>query len=65
MRQIADLSDVASSMTMHTTGQSGHVASRHYDDMIESRRLVRHHPILWDEASLRSSRPERLLLRPR
>jgi penicillin G amidase len=65
MRQIVDLSHPASSVSMHTTGQSGHVGSRHYDDMIESWRQVRHHPIFWDEASLQSSRPERLLLLPR
>jgi len=33
-RQIVDLSDWNNSLFMHTTGQSGNVLSRHYDDLI-------------------------------
>ncbi len=39
-RQIVDLSDWNSSLFMHTTGQSGNVLSRHYDDFIERHQAV-------------------------
>jgi penicillin G amidase len=64
MRQIVDLSDLSASVTMNATGQSGHVGSRHYDDMILPWSRVRYHSTLWDEKSLRSSRTERLVLTP-
>lgn len=35
MRMVVDLSDLDRSISMNTTGQSGHPLSRHYDDMIE------------------------------
>ena len=65
MRQVLDLSDLSRSLTIHTTGQSGHPGNRHYDDMIDSWKNVRYHPTFWDEAALESSRPERLTLAPR
>jgi penicillin amidase len=64
MRQIVDLSNLASSVTMNATGQSGHAGSRHYDDMIQSWAQVRYHPTLWEEKDLRSSHPDRLMLTP-
>jgi penicillin G amidase len=64
MRQIVDLSDFSSSVMMNATGQSGHVGSRHYDDMILPWARVRYHSTLWEEKSLRSSRAERLVLSP-
>ncbi len=39
-RQIVDLSDWNSSLFMHTTGQSGNVLSRHYDDLINRHQAV-------------------------
>ena len=39
-RQIVDLSDWNSSLFMHTTGQSGNVLSRHYDDLIGRHQAV-------------------------
>ncbi len=65
MRQIVDLSDLSRSVTIHTTGQSGHPGNPHYDDMIDSWRNLKYHPTLWDSESLESSRPQRLLLMPR
>ncbi len=47
MRMIIDLSDLSQSQTMHTTGESGHPFSPHYDDMIESWRNILYHPQLW------------------
>jgi penicillin amidase len=39
-RQVIDLADLNNSLFMHTTGQSGNVFSRHYDDLIERHRDV-------------------------
>jgi penicillin G amidase len=65
MRQVIDLSDLSRSVMIHTTGQSGHPGNRHYDDMIGPWKDVKYHPSLWDDASLESSRPQRLTLTPR
>ncbi len=43
-RQLVDLGALGQSLSMHTTGQSGHVGSPHYDDMIEAWRAGRYHP---------------------
>jgi len=65
MRQIIDLSDLSRSVTIHTTGQSGHPGNRHYDDMIDSWRKAQYHTTLWDAAALEASKPDRLVLVPR
>jgi penicillin amidase len=46
-RFIADLGDLGNSLTMHTTGQSGHLFHRHREDFIEPWQEVRHHPTLF------------------
>jgi penicillin amidase len=65
MRMIVDLADLDASATMNATGQSGHVGNRHYSDMIQPWADVRYHPTYWDEAALRTTSMERLVLRPR
>ena len=62
VRRIIDLSR---SVTIHTTGQSGHPGNLHYDDMIDSWRKVQYHSTLWDAVALEASGPERLVLVPR
>ncbi len=47
-RLIANLADLAASLSMHAPGQSGHPASKHYDDFIKPWRNVEHHPMLFD-----------------
>ena len=47
-RQIANLADLAASLSMHAPGQSGHPASKHYDDFIKPWRNVEYHPMLFD-----------------
>lgn len=44
-RHIIDLSDIAASRFMITTGASGNVLSRHYDDLIRRHRDVEHLPM--------------------
>ncbi|MFO7631739.1 MAG: penicillin acylase family protein [Caldilinea sp.] len=46
-RHIIDLSDIAGSRFMITTGLSGNVLSRHYDDLIRSHRDVEYLPMLF------------------
>lgn len=47
-RMIANLADLAGSLSIHAPGQSGHPASKHYDDFIKPWRNVEHHPMLFD-----------------
>ena len=47
-RLIANLADLASSLSIHAPGQSGQPASKHYDDFIKLWRNVEHHPMLFD-----------------
>ncbi|MBS3783627.1 MAG: penicillin acylase family protein [Anaerolineae bacterium] len=63
-RQIIDLGDLTRSVSMHTTGQSGHPFHRHYDDMIASWRDVEHHPMLWDRQDVEAGAEGVLVLTP-
>jgi penicillin amidase len=65
MRQIVDLSNLGASQVMHTTGQSGHTGSRHYDDMVGPWLAVRYHPEYWSSAALQAAGTEKLELTPR
>lgn len=64
MRMIVDLTDFTQSVTMHTTGQSGHPMSPHYDQMIESWRTGQYHPMLWTREQVEGDAQQRLTLRP-
>ncbi|MBN2323992.1 MAG: penicillin acylase family protein [Spirochaetes bacterium] len=64
MRQIIDLGDLSASLTMHTTGQSGHPGHTHYDDLIDPWRLVQYHPTLWEKGDVEKSSKHRLILKP-
>jgi penicillin amidase len=46
-RQIVDMGDLSQSFTIIPPGQSGHVASPHYDDLAQSWLEGRYHPMLW------------------
>ena len=63
-RQIVDLDDLANSVSMHTTGQSGHPYHSHYDDMIDPWRNIEYHPMLWEEADVEADAEGVLVLRP-
>jgi len=64
MRMIVDLGDFAKSVTIHTTGQSGHPYSKHYDDMIELWRNIEYHPMLWTQEQVEKAAVDRLILKP-
>lgn len=63
-RQIVDLADLNRSISMHTTGQSGHPFHRHYDDMIDPWRNVEYHPMLWERAQVEEDAEAVLNLTP-
>ncbi|MFW6115424.1 MAG: penicillin acylase family protein [Chloroflexota bacterium] len=63
-RQIVDLGDLSRSVSMHTTGQSGHPFHRHYDDMIDPWRNVEYHPMLWDRTTVETQAEAVLILSP-
>jgi penicillin amidase len=64
MRMIIDLSDLTKSVSMHTTGQSGHPYSSHYSDMIDPWRNIEYHSMLWSREQVESSAVARLILNP-
>ncbi len=64
MRMIVDLGDFAGSLSMHTTGQSGHPFSPHYNDMIEPWRLIEYHPMLWSRDQIEANAAAKLVLKP-
>jgi penicillin amidase len=63
-RQVIDLGDLTRSISMHTTGQSGHPFHRHYDDMITPWRDVEHHPMLWAREDVEAHAESTLVLTP-
>jgi penicillin amidase len=63
-RQIIDLADWDNSRAMHLPGQSGHPASKHYDDMIEPWRAGQYHDLLWARAKVEQRAQDRLALNP-
>jgi penicillin amidase len=63
-RQIIDLGDFTRSVSVHTTGQSGHPFHPHYDDMIDLWRNVQYHPMLWTRSQVEASAAEWLVLTP-
>jgi penicillin amidase len=63
-RQIIDLSDFSQSLSIHTTGQSGHPYHPHYDDMIDMWRNFEYHPMLWERSTVEGTAPLHLILQP-
>jgi penicillin amidase len=64
VRMIVDLGDFSNSVAIHTTGQSGHPYSKHYDDMIELWRNIKYHPMLWSTEQVEAAAVDRLVLEP-
>jgi len=64
-RQIIDLGDFSRSVSMHTTGQSGHPFHRHHDDMIDSWRDIAYHPMLWEQGDVEAGADSVLVLTPK
>ncbi|HNE05702.1 MAG TPA: penicillin acylase family protein, partial [Anaerolineales bacterium] len=64
MRMIVDLSNLNESLTVHTTGQSGHAYHPHYDDMALFWADVSYYPMWWDQESIIDDAEGHLVLKP-
>jgi penicillin amidase len=64
MRMIVDLSNLDNTRVIHTTGQSGHTASRHYADMAEPWAAIEYLPIPFTRAAVEAAALDRLVLIP-
>lgn len=52
MRMIVDLGDLNNSLTVHTTGQSGHAYHPHYIDMAPLWAGIQYYPMWWEQESV-------------
>ena len=64
LRMIIDTSDFSNSVVMHTTGQSGHPFSGHYDNMIDPWRNIEYHAMLWTREDVEAAMVSKLILLP-
>lgn len=64
MRMIVDLSDLDASLTIHTTGQSGHPFSAHYGDMVDMWRNIEYKPMLFTRGAVEAGTVSTLTLNP-
>ncbi|MFQ3566477.1 MAG: penicillin acylase family protein [Aggregatilineales bacterium] len=64
MRLIVNFSQEDGGLAMHTTGQSGHPFSPHYDDLISLWAAVDYHPLLFTRAAVEQAAVNRLVLNP-
>ncbi|MGH2523403.1 MAG: penicillin acylase family protein, partial [Anaerolineales bacterium] len=64
MRMIVDLGNLDDSLTIHTTGQSGHAFHAHYIDMADRWRNIQYHPMLWSQADVERQAEAHLTLMP-
>ena len=64
MRMIVDLSNLDNSVTVHTTGESGHAYNPHYNDMIDLWRNIQYYPMWWNEDSITKNSEATLNLVP-
>ncbi len=63
-RQIVDLADLTRSRSIHAPGQSGHPASKHYDDFIKPWMKVEHHPMLFTRKEIEENAEGMLHMTP-
>jgi penicillin amidase len=64
MRMVIDMGDLDSAITMHTTGQSGHAYSEHYDDFMEPWASGEYYPMWWERPSVEADAEGTLRLTP-
>jgi len=58
------MKDLSQSLSMHPPGQSGQLASPHYDDLAELWLNVEYHPMLWTRAQVDEASQHTLVLKP-
>ncbi|MDP1546911.1 MAG: penicillin acylase family protein [Anaerolineales bacterium] len=64
MRMIVDFSNLDNSVTVHTTGQSGHAYHPHYADMAPLWANVEYYPMWWEQDSIIEDAEGHLVLNP-
>ena len=64
LRMIVDLNDMQNSLTVHTTGQSGHAYNKNYIDMVDLWRNFQYYPMLWNEEDILTNSIGHLVLSP-
>jgi penicillin amidase len=64
MRMIVDLSNLSASLSIHTTGESGHAYHPNYIDMADLWRKIEYHPMLWDRQQVEAASKNYLKLLP-
>ena len=64
LRMVVDLSNLDASLTVHTTGQSGHAYHPHYVDMAPLWATGKYYPMFWSEADVVKNSAEHLTLTP-
>jgi penicillin amidase len=64
MRMIVDFSNLANSLTVNTTGESGHAYSPHYVDLADLWRNIQYHPMLWERSQVETAGGGHLRLAP-
>jgi penicillin amidase len=64
MRMIVDLGNLDASLTMHTTGQSGHAFHPHYIDLAKRWSRIEYHPMLWSQDAILAQSKSHLTLLP-
>ncbi|MFZ5808758.1 MAG: penicillin acylase family protein [Chloroflexota bacterium] len=62
-RQVVDLDDLSRSVTIAPPGQSGHIGSEHYDDLIEPWLRGEYHPQLWKREQVEKEMRGKLVLK--
>jgi len=63
-RMIVDLANLNNSLSVFTTGQSGHAYHTHYIDMADLWRTIQYHPMLWDRDQVETAAEGHLQLVP-
>ena len=64
MRMIVDLGNLDNSLSMHTTGQSGHAFHPHYIDLAKPWSQVEYHPMPWSRGAVEAQAEAHLTLLP-
>ncbi len=64
MRMIVDLGNLNNSLTVHTTGQSGHAYNKHYIDMAQMWANIQYYPMIWDQSAAEADAEGHLQLTP-
>ena len=64
MRMIVDLGNLNNSVTVHTTGQSGHAYNKHYADMAPLWASIQYYPMWWDQGAITKNIEGHLSLMP-